>query len=69
MKIDIKVADHPRKAKEYAVRVLSEEGKYLFCACPYTPYKAQADVIARAFEVFLANGGEPAILEAVAEMP
>jgi len=69
MKVDISTAEYPRKAKEYAVRVLSDEGKCLFCACPFTPYKAQADVIARAFEVFIAQGGEAAILEAVAELP
>jgi hypothetical protein len=69
MKVDIAVSEHKRKATEYAVRVMNEDGKYLFCACPFTPYKAQADVIARAFEVFIANGGESAILEAVAELP
>jgi hypothetical protein len=68
MEIEIKVAEYPRKAKEYAVRVL-DKGVFVLCPCPYTPYKAQADIIAKAFEVFIANGGEQAIREAANELP
>lgn len=50
MKVEIVEAKYPRKATEYAVRILSDEGKYLFCARPYTPYRIECELIAKVFE-------------------
>ena len=69
MKVKIVEAKHPRKGSEYAVQILSDDDKYLLCARPYTPYQAEAQIVAQAFEVFIANGGEKAITEAVEKLP
>lgn len=69
MKVEIKEAVYPRKATEYCVVVRSDEGKYLVCAHPYTPYKAQADLTAKAYRALIEHGGEQAIIDAMAELP